>query len=342
MTYTITPADSKLFRGTAAGVDADMSTADMLQAIDANFEVTPVIPEFDGRQYTDSRLWLRNDNRNCLGHFGTRRTPQQPAALMDHFKSFCAASEKAIQPDVVGMIDGGRSFYMASKLSGDNARLLDRDTYGDMGGLSISRLRSDHYIPSADRTDFWLILMTHYGESLATTVNIIANELICSNALAVRVTDKRISLSNRTLRSYSDVEAILNRAVRGSRAYAQMKNRFIDIPLSISDGLSFIRAFHQDPDGESQLVKRLEKIYTQDLIGGELDTRRDNLWRLVNAQTQYTSHHYVDRRDGGKTFQSQLEGSKARANNNFIAFLEAQFPQATPEPALTSQELVLV
>jgi len=325
MTYAITPADAKLFRGSAAGVNADMSPTEMLQAIDADFQVTTVIPEYQGREYPDCRLWLRSDNQNFLGSFGTRRTPQQPTTLIDHFRSFCAASEKAIQPDVIGTIGGGKTFYMASKLSGDNARLLDREEYGDMGGLGISRKNSDSYISKDDRTDFWLILMTHYGESLGTSVKIVANELVCSNALSVQILDKRISLSNRTLRSYHDVEAILNRAIRGSRAYATMKNRFIDTPLTITEGINAIRAFHADPDGESQTVKRLERIYQHDLIGGDLDTRQGNLWRLVNAQTQYTSHHYVDRNDGGKTFQSQVEGSKAKANRRFLDFLEAQF-----------------
>lgn len=331
MTYAITKADAKLFRGAAAGVNAEMTPTEMLQAIDADFQVTTVIPEYQGRQYPESRLWLRSDNQNFLGSFGTRRTPQQPTALIDHFKSFCAASEKAIQPDVVGTVGGGKTFYMASKLSGDNARLLDREDYGDMGGLGISRQGSDSYISTEDRTDFWLILMTHYGESLGTSVKIVANELVCSNALSVQVTDTRISLSNRTLRSYQDVEAILNRAVRGSRAYATMKNRFIETPLSINQGINAIRTFHDDPDGQTQIVKRLERIYQYDLIGGDLDTRQDNLWRLVNAQTQYTSHHYVDRTDGGKTFQSQLEGSKAKANRRFLDFLEGQF---TPDLAL--------
>lgn len=326
MTYQITKADAKLFRGNAAGVNADMSAKDMLQAIDADFQVTPVIPEFNGRQYPESRLWLRSDNQNWLGTFGTRRTPQQPEVLVDYFKSFCAASEKAIQPDVVGVVGGGRSFYMASKLSGEgNGRLLDRDEYGDMGGLGISRRGSDSYISKEDRTDFWLILMTHYGESLSTTCTVVASELVCSNALAVRITDQKVSLSNRTLRNYQDVEAILNRTVRGSRAYALMKDRFIGMPLSLADGTDLIRQYHDDADGQSQIVKRLERIYRHELIGGDLASRQDNVWRLVNAQTQYTSHHYVDRNDGGKTFQSQLEGAKAKANSSFIAFLESQF-----------------
>ena len=53
----------------------------MLEAVNANFRVTPVAAEFGGRQFPQHQLWMREDNGvigDCLGCFGNRRQPQQP------------------------------------------------------------------------------------------------------------------------------------------------------------------------------------------------------------------------------------------------------------------------
>ncbi|NDB94392.1 MAG: hypothetical protein EB165_07130, partial [Euryarchaeota archaeon] len=117
-------------------------------------------------------------------------------------------------------------------------------------------------------------------------------------------------------------------------AYARMKDRFMHQTISLADGCNLIRQFHDDPDGQSKIVKNLERIYKYNLIGGDLPTRAidysgseptTNLWRLANAQTQYTSHNYVSKQDAGKSLLSQVEGSKARSNRDFMQFLESQF-----------------
>ena len=79
----------------------------------------------------------------------------------------------------------------------------------------------------------------------------------------------------------------------------------------------------------------LERIYNFTLIGGDMPERQGNYWRLLNAQTQYTSHSYVSKQDAGKSLMSQVEGSKARSNRDFITFLESQFTSEA------SAELVL-
>jgi len=320
--------DRKLFKGNAQLVCDGATPVQMLEAANANFRVTPVAAEFGGRQFPQHQLWMREDNGvigDCLGCFGTRRVPQQPAVITQFFSDFCAHSEKRIKPDVIGSVNGGKSIYMACRLAGDTSDLHDQNTAGDGGGMGISRANDERFIAKEDRTEHYLMLVVHYGESLATKAFVLANELVCSNGMALKTVENTIALHHRALQDGLQVEAILNQAIRSSEVYARMKNRFMHQPLAIADGINLIRQFHDDPQGESNVVKSLERIYKYNLIGGELETRKDNFWRLANAQTQYTSHSYVSKQDPGKTLLSQCQGSKARGNRDFMAFLESQF-----------------
>ena len=321
--------DRKLFKGNAALVTDGAAATEMLASVNANFTVDRVPAEYNGRQYPAHQLWIRQDNGNCLGCFGKIRKPQQPKAILESLMGFCAQSEKDLKPDVVGSINDGKTIYVACRMAGDVSRLLDSANNGDGGGMSI---RST--IAKEDRTEHWLMLMAHYGESLATKAYVLSNELACSNGMALRTNEKTIALAHRELQDPYKIEAILNQAIRNSEAYALMKDRFMHQTISLADGCSLIRQKYDDPQGQTQVVKNLERIFKYDLIGGDLPTRAidyngseptTNLWRLANAQTQYTSHNHVSKRDPGKTLLSQLGGKKAKDNRDFMQFLESQF-----------------
>lgn len=316
----LTAADRKLFRGTAAEIQPWMSTTEILQAIGCDFRVLRHSPSVNGRTYDGCKLWLRSDNHDMLGHFGDRRLPTQPGDFVDFFRAFCNASEKQISLDLVGSLDQGRTFYMASKLTDANAELIAHGT----GGLGISRRGNSSYIEKEDRTDFWLVITDYYGESLSPKALVLGNELICTNGMTLRVTDQSVKLHHRRELSYDQIAPVLQRTLEQSAAYSRMKQRLVEIPVSMDTARDALRKFFCDPQGETKTVQKLEQIYAHDLIGGELDTRRDNAWRLVSTVTQYTSHE----RTGGRadrTLKSQLEGSRARTNQRFIEFLESQF-----------------
>lgn len=326
----LTADDRKLFRGTAAEVHDWMSTEQILSAIGCHFEVERHPAQIGNRSYPDCQLWVRSDNHNYLGAFGNRRQVVQPSSFVEYFRSFCAASEKQISLDLVGTLDHGRTFYMASKLNDVTRHLLDSTIgggYGVGGGMGISRRGSDAYIDTLDRTDSWLVVTDYYGESLSPRAVIFHNELICSNGMATRVTGNQVKLTHRIVQSYDEIAQVLGAAVRQCTTYSRMKDRMIDIPLTHTQARNAIRAFFRDPDGKSNTVKRLERIYGHGLIGGDLDTRQDNLWRLASAVTQYTSHERIGNsaEAAGRALRSQLEGSRARTNQRFLAFLEEQF-----------------
>lgn len=313
--------DRNLFKGNAALVPDGANAAQMLEAVNANFTVVPRAAECGGRQFPQHQLWMRKDGddfSDCLGCFGTR-SPMQPQTMVQAMIDFCAQSEKDIKPDVIGCVDKGKTLYVASRLAGDTSGLHDKETYGDGGGMAIQRT-----VSKEDRTEHWLMQIVYYGQSLATKAFVFSNELKCSNGLALRTNEKRIVLRHKSDNSYL-IQDTLNQAIRSTEAYALMKDRFMNTPLDMALGKQLIRQFHKDPDGESKLVKSLERIYQHNLIGGDIPERQGNYWRLLNAQTQYTSHSYISKEDAGKSLMSQVDGDKAKKNRDFITFLESQF-----------------
>jgi hypothetical protein len=326
MNNNFTKSDRKLFRGTAAAVLPSMSNEEILSSIGCNFNVVRCAAQHGDRAYDDCQLWLRDDTRDMLGFFGTKRQVIQPGTFVDYFRSFCSSADKQINFDVIGSFNNGRTLYMGAKLAGNNAAVLQAG-----GGLDISRHGHSAYIPSEERTDHWLILTESFGESLRPRVTVLSSELVCTNGMAKRVTECEVKLSHSNVMSTDIVHAVLDHAMRQCSAYDRIKERLIETPISMDSARAALRRFFDDEEAKSSTVKRLEAIYAHDLIGGELDTRQGNLWRLASAVTQYTSHERSSH--GERTFRSQLEGSRARTNTRFLEFLESQFS--------TSSDLVL-
>ncbi len=323
-TSKLTSADRRLFKGTAAEVHSWQSNEQILASIGCNFNVIRTPAQHRGRSYDDCQLWLRDDNCELLGFFGSKSQIIQPGIFLDYFRSFCDASAKAISLDVIGSFNHGRTIYMGAKLSGNNAALLSTG-----GGLNISRQGNSAYIPSEERTDHWLILTESFGESLRPRVTVLSCELICTNGLAKRVSECEVKLSHSSVMSTDIVHAVLNHAIRQCSAYDRIKERLIETPISIDTARSALRTYFRDAEAQSKTVQRLERLYACDLIGGALDTRTANAWRLASAVTEYTSHARIRHPD--IAFRSQLEGSRARTANGFLQFLESQFiDQPTP------------
>jgi hypothetical protein len=323
----LTQQDAALFKGTAAQVYDWMSTEEVLSSIGSNFTVRSAPANVDGREYPECRLWLRSDTAGLLGSFGNRRQPIQPGDFVEHFRAFAAASESQISLDLVGSLDQGRTFYMASKLSSNIHGLLDSTIgggYGSGGGLGITKT-----MPADDRTDFWLVVTDYYGEARRPMVSLLGNELVCSNGVVRRVAAEHttLQLSHRSLLTYDKVAPILHAAAEQVGAYAHTKARMIDTRITRDTAIAALRTFFEDPTGEKRTTKRLEAIYDSELIGGALDSRTDNVWRLASAMTQHATHDGIkdDTASRDRAMRSQLSGARQRTSANFLAFLEEQF-----------------
>ena len=298
----LTKADHKLFRGTAAEVHSWMSNKDILKSIGCDFDVNRIPHTLGGREFPEVQLWHRSDNQNLLGVFGSRRQCIQPETFIQYFRDFCDVSQKEINLDLVGSLDGGKTFYMASKLTQNQNTELEK---------------------VGDKTDSWLVVTDYYGESKAPKVMVLFNELICTNGMTKQISQRFRAFSHLKEMKFDDVAPVLDSALAQSKVYADVKDKLINTPISMDSAKEALRTFFTDPEGDSSKVKILEDIYQNKLIGGELETRNGTAWGLMSAATQHSSHSRAG--NGERTLRSQLDGSRGHFNTRFMNFLESQF-----------------
>ncbi len=304
-TSKLTKSDQKLFRGTAAEVHSFMSNEDILKSIGCNFDVTRVPHEYKGKTFNEVQHWHRSDNDGLLGTFGSRRKCIQPEVFVDYFRNFCEASNKELSLDLVGSFDAGKTFYMASKLT---------------------QIQNNNFDKVGDKTDSWLVVTDYYGESRAPKVMVLFNELICTNGMTRQIKEKHNAFNHLREMTFDDVAPVLESAVRESQAYSDMKDKFINTEIKIKRAKDAVQKFFDDEKLEQLRTKTVHNILDGGLIGGDLASRQGNVWGLVSAMTQYTSHNRTQAEDvkDEKTFKSQIDGSRAYMNKRFIDFLESE------------------
>jgi len=318
--------DRRLFRGTAVQVHDGMTNANMLQACGASFDVLTAAPSYDfagvdgvvSRMASDRhRVWYRSDDGQPLGVFGDRRQVVQPSDFLDYFRAFCNQSEKAISLDVVGSLDGGRTFYMGAKLSDDNIARTLRD-HPD-AGMGIQRL-----VNADDRTDHWLILTDHYGQSLAPRAVLVSNRLICCNGMTQRVDVKLAGLSHTLRMGREAVVSVLNQAVRQTCIYGQIQNKLEGIDFTMAEFENSLRSFYRiDAAVLSKKAKAIDRCYRFGLLGDGMDSYRGpaggaNAWRAFNAVTQY---HSREAANGDAALRSQLSGTRGAEPVQYLQHL---------------------
>jgi hypothetical protein len=304
-TSKLTKSDQKLFRGTAAEVHSFMSNEDILKSIGCNFDVTRVPHEYKGKTFNEVQHWHRSDNDGLLGTFGSRRKCIQPEVFVDYFRNFCEASNKEISLDLVGSFDAGKTFYMASKLT---------------------QIQNNNFDKVGDKTDSWLVVTDYYGESRAPKVMVLFNELICTNGMTRQIKERHNAFNHLREMTFDDVAPVLESAVRESQAYSDMKDKFINTEIKLKRAKDAVQKFFDDEKLEQLRTKTVHNILDGGLIGGNLTSRQGNVWGLVSAMTQYTSHNRTQAEDvkDEKTFKSQIDGSRAYMNKRFIDFLESE------------------
>lgn len=312
----LTASDKRIFRGTAAEVHPWMSNDEVLSSIGCNFQVESHIPTVDGREYPDTRLWLRSDNRDHLGTFGNRRQVIQPGDFVTYFRDFCEKSNKVISLDLVGTPDKGKTFYMASKLTDSNLEGLRADYAGS--GFDIQR-----QVDKIDRTDAWLVITDYYGQSSAPKAIVLLNELVCSNGMTRQSHSKLAGLTHLRQQGSDDVSRAILDSLELVEAYQRIKERLIDKKITVDFALNAIRTFYRSDKGTNRKVDKLIDIYSDKLIGGNLTTRQGTAWGLLSAVTQNTTHGHIgdSAESQGRAFKSMLDGTRASEANSFCDFL---------------------
>jgi hypothetical protein len=282
--------------------------------------------EYQGRVYPNTVHWFRSDNDDLLGTFGNRRDVIQPVRFVEFFQKFCLSSPRNITLDVVGSLDQGRTFYMASKISESLQHELRDSTLGSPGsGMALADRRSSSYVEKADRTDIWLVVTDYYKETKAPKAFVVTNELVCSNGMSRVARDEACSLTHLRTQNFGEVAAVLDSAVQEATQHLQMKEQMVNTTITMDSARNALRTFFDDQDAETKKVRMLERLYEGDLLGGDLPTRQDNVWRLWNTVTQYTSHVGVRKGKEEARFRSQLEGQISKTNKEFTHFLQENY-----------------
>lgn len=318
LTSRLTAQDRKMFRGTAAEVHPWMNTSEILSSIGCNFEVQSCIPTVAGREYPNTRLWLRSDNGDHLGTFGNRRQVIQPGTFIDYFRDFCEKSGKAINLDVVGTPDHGKTFYMASKLSD-----CDFDALRAANPGKHFEIKQD--LDPADRTQAWLIITDFYGESRAPQALIYLNELVCYNGMSRQTQTKLAGLTHLKQQNAGNVAATILSALEQLSIYGGIKNRLIETKVTPDFARNVINAFYRKPgEDTSKKADRILEIYHDHLIGGHLATRQGTAWGLLSAVTQNTTHGHVGNNPEtqARAFRSSLDGPRALEGRRFSDHLQ--------------------
>lgn len=317
----LTATDRKLFRGTAVEVNDGMTTEQVLSACGAAFDVvvTPAYHPFEGayKASTKHTVWHRSDTGEALGVFGNRRQAIQPRDFVDYFRTFTDRSGERISLDVVGSLDGGRTFYMGAKLTENNVDRILSDRSAQGSGFGVQDLFSDQ-----DRSDYWLIITDHYGEARAPKAQLLCQRLICANGMTRKISTKLVGLSHRRAMTESDVVGVLNAGLSEARSYAAVQALLTETAFSAEQFRNSIRKFYR-VETEAKLpanVRTIESIYSHRLIGAHLDTMttsngEPNAWRALNALTQYTSRHSTN---ADSAFRSQLSGTRGSGPNAFL------------------------
>jgi hypothetical protein len=323
--------DLRFFYGRNCIVRPDQTPGEILDAIDCNFEVITsqvhhTFSDADGNKVTDDngnpliiddrdrRGWFRSDNFAKLGTHGNQRTATDPGKFVEFFQKFALASEKEISLDLVGTFDGGKTFYMVSKLTQgfDRAALMQQ--------FEGEEFNIKNLVAQQDRTVHYLVVTDYYSEQLAPRATIFSQELVCANGMSRRVTDRDLKLSHDRVNTYADVAPVLQKAFQECSAYDQIKDRLRETTVHIEDGIKVINDWcAAEKDGE-KLAKQIIEIYdpaNNKLIGGQLDGRGTTGWRLLNAVTQHQTHTYNSKKTGG-SLRSQIEGSRCNRIQRFI------------------------
>ena len=190
----------------------------------------------------------------------------------------------------------------------------------------LTQIQNNNFDKVGDKTDSWLVVTDYYGESRAPKVMVLFNELVCTNGMTRQIKEKHAAFNHLREMTFDDVAPVLESAVRESQAYADMKDRFINTEIKLQRAKDAVQKFFDDEKLEQLRTKTVHNILDGGLIGGNLTSRQGNVWGLVSAMTQYTSHNRTQAEDvkDEKTFKSQIDGSRAYMNKRFIDFLESE------------------
>lgn len=312
----LTREDAKFFQGYKSECRDWQTTEEQLNSIGCNWTVEPETlysRNFD-KEYPNVVHWYQSNTGDKLGQFSDKRFIVDPVDALNWYKK-SIENKPDITLDGIGWLPEQKVLYFFSKMT----------------NLNPPELRK-----VGDTTDFFLMYTINYLKAQSMRATVYANELVCDNGMTRRIQGSDTRVSHRQKRGTLDVEQAMDAAITTGEEYIQDKIKMINTPCGIDSGIRILRNHFQDmiPEEDrkyaienahapikSKFLNQLERIYKMDLIGGELETRKLNIFRLHSAVTQFTSHTKHVKNGDEARFAQQLDGPIARLNANFTDLL---------------------
>ena len=309
-------ADRKLFKGVVSECRDYQTSEEQLQSIHCNWTVEAeklFSRQFD-REYPEVIHWYQSDNGDKLGQFTDKRFVVNPLDALNWYKK-SIENKPYIHLDGIGWLPQSKVLYFFSKMT---------------------NLNTPELLKVGDTTDFFLMYTINYAKAQSMRATVYANELVCDNGMTRRIQGSDTRVNHRQKRGTVDVEHAMDAAITTGEQYIQDKIKMINTPCSINSGVTILRKFFQDmiPEEDrsylintptaqvkSNFINQIERIYKMNVIGSNLETRQDNIFRLHSAVTQFTSHEKYVKHGDESRFAQQLDGPIARLNTNFTDYL---------------------
>ena len=307
----VTKEDWQFFQGHVIETwnKTSATTEELLREIGADWSVVGSSHEHlhNGELLVTEKVvhWHQSNNGLYLSTFTDKRKPAQPVDVVNNFRQYC--SSVGLSMDVLGYLPNEKRLYCASKLVQINKPMVH----------------------VGDETDHWLFITCDYGQAKAMRVFVFHNELVCTNGMVQKIVEKNHILSHRKTRTYDEFQALLSRAVTKCERYEDIKDQLINKKLSHTEARNVIRRFFRDTQGledvnepsKMKTVNQIEYLNEYSLKGGHLPSRQGNAFRLLQAVTEYTSHHRRTKSDDYR-FSQKLGGDLGRLDvraHDFIA-----------------------
>ena len=297
-----------IFKGTWTKINPALDDQALLSAVGANFNVKVSAPRDDeGKAHDQWRLWQRDDTGEGLGMFGNGRIPMQPVDALRLFRHSCELSEKEIKPEVLSWVPG----------KGCNRLIIAAQ-------IEVESKRDKEI---GDATHHWSMFEINYSAVSSMRTYLYSNELICLNGWVENVQSDTLHLTHQKERGLMDISSRMKEVMKAHKQYEHMTNRLINTPISDDLARFIIRDFYNDLEGidnlkaesKRKVVQHLENTFFNNLLGGEMASRKGTGFGLLSAKTQLTSTYKVTENEAqhNKRFTQILNGRVASENRRF-------------------------
>lgn len=235
----------------------------------------------------EKHVLFRSDDKAPLGVCSDRYKVVQPSEVLEFFKDIVKVG--GLHLTAAGTVFGGKRFWATAKI-------------GEACPTSVK-----------DKIGGYLLLSTSADGSLATEVRLTSIRVVCSNTLAMAMSDKaQVKVSHRSTFNPTEVKAFmgLNEAAWSAfkHSITRLANKQVDKELA--EELTFSLLGGEDKVRASAAYNKILDLFNGDGKGAQLDGVYGTAWGWVNSCTEFFDH-YARARSAANRFVSAQWGPSA-------------------------------